>query len=183
MAVVRITDRDLGFGNLKKLMTKLESQHVKVGVFGPAGLEMKTSTVGVTVDAKGKRKRIAQRSARVNVVSVATFNEFGGGASKNRPPERSFLRAGVDANKGNLLALNDALFTRMLDGRLTLEKALGLMGLALQKHVQRMITKGGEPYRKNALSTRLRKRSSRPLIDTGQLRQSIQWEVGEGKAP
>ena len=113
---------------------------------------------------------------------VASFHEFGG--ANNRPPQRAFFRPTMDANRDEY----NALLGRLLDGalafKLTLKQALGLLGQRVQGDVKKAITDGSPDWPPLAQSTIDRKGSTKPLIDTGNLRQSITYKVelaGEGE--
>jgi hypothetical protein len=60
-------------------------------------------------------------------------------------------------------------------------EGLGQVGLYIQKEIQNTITAGGTDWPPLAESTIKAKDSSAPLIDSGQLRQSISFEIVTGK--
>lgn len=104
----------------------------------------------------------------LNLADIATFNEFG----TDTIPARSFLRSTVDENK-NYDAEIRAL-VRNLGARGALQ-ALELLGMKITADVKRKIVELDEPP--NAPATVEKKGSSNPLIDTGRLRQGIDYEV------
>ncbi len=118
-----------------------------------------------------KGAEAAEGSPDLTVADVATFNEFGLGV-----PERSFIRAWYDEQGAANRAKFRALSARVLRGELTQERMLEQLGLLFVGQIQQRITDGIAP--ENAESTKKQKGSSKPLIDTGQLRQSITYEVG-----
>jgi hypothetical protein len=104
------------------------------------------------------------------VADVATFNEFGLGV-----PERSFIRGWFDENEPKLGAFLKKLDQRVLAGELTLEQAKNQFGLICVGGIQRRMVAGIAP--ENAESTKKAKGSSTPLVDTGQLKSSVTYEV------
>lgn len=110
----------------------------------------------------------------VTVADVAAWNEFG----TDTIPERSFLRAWFDENIARAQEALHRLMVRVVEGKLTKEQALEQFGLWVQGEVQKRIAQGIPPP--NAQSTIDAKGSSKPLIDTGQLRSSVTFGVDRG---
>lgn len=110
----------------------------------------------------------------VTVADVAAWNEFG----TETIPERSFLRAWFDENIERAREALHRLMLRVVEGKLTKEQALEQFGLWVQAEIQKRIAQGIPPP--NAQSTIDAKGSSKPLIDTGQLRSSITFGVDGG---
>jgi hypothetical protein len=135
-------------------------------------------------DPRGKKqKKQAAASSRtakepssrnLTVLDVATWNEFGAG----NVPQRSFLRAYFDENgpKNSKLALS--LMQTCVTGKRTPGQVLNLLGVKFVGEIQRRMAAGIPPP--NAPSTIRRKGSSKPLIDTGQLRSSIAYRATWG---
>lgn len=98
---------------------------------------------------------------------VALWNEFG----TETIPARPFLsRAQKSAN-----ARCAKLVKARMDENADIEQIAKEIGIVLQDEIQQQITKGN--FVPNAPSTIKRKGSSRPLIDTGNLRQSVHWGI------
>jgi len=127
--------------------------------------------VGVQQDTTRKDSEVS------DMVLVAMWNEFG---TKNIP-ERSFIRETVDKKKKQIFGLKKKMYEDILDGQKSTRRALEIIGEYVQSQTQLTIKRKKSPP--NALSTqrakgrRLGKKSGRlvdnPLIDTGQLIQSI----------
>lgn len=134
-------------------------------------------SVGVQ-GAQARTLRSTDDGDTITLAEIATVNEFG--SSDGRIPARSFLRSTADARRIELNAVKRAALRSVASGKRTTEEALNLIGQWFAAAVQRTITELRSPP--NAPSTIARKGSSKPLIDTGQLRQSITWAVrmGEG---
>jgi len=104
-----------------------------------------------------------------DVIDVAVANEFG----TETIPERSFLRSAIRENKGAYKKLNRKHLKKIR--KMTAEKALELLGTEAAGHVADKVNDVSTPP--NAPSTRDRKGSENPLVDTGHLKQSITHEV------
>lgn len=106
----------------------------------------------------------------LTVLEVAYINEFGLGV-----PERSFIRAWFDAAQTQNLALAERMLKRILKGEIDLKTALDQMGAKFAGDVQARISRGIPPP--NAPSTVAAKGSSKPLIWSGQMRQSVTFKT------
>lgn len=117
----------------------------------------------------------AQRdgSEELTNVDVAYIHEFG--SLENSIPERSFVRAPFSKNREKYLDTLAAVVEKSFSGKMKPAKGLELIGAQMAADMQNEIRRGIPPA--NAPSTVARKNSSKPLIDTGQLVNSITWAV------
>lgn len=154
----RVEDKDLGLNRIIRTLNKdLDGVVVKVGV------QAKDKTV-----RRGKGGSI--RNTDQPLAVIAAIHEFGLGDM----PQRSFLRSAYDEN----LPVIDKMIQRVANGAvfgLGTNAALNQLGNVVQGMVQRKIVDG--PFTPNSPATIKRKKSSRPLIDTGHLRQSIRYVI------
>lgn len=138
---------------------------IKAALEAAKGAELR---VGILAD---KGAETAEGSKDLTIADVATFNEFGLGV-----PERSFIRAWYDeqleANKAKFRALQ----AQVLRGEITQATAFKQLGAVFVGDIQKRIAGGIQPG--NAESTIARKGSSTPLVDTGQLKSAVSFEVG-----
>ncbi len=127
------------------------------------------------------------------VAMIAAVHEFGSPAQGI--PERPFLTPAIKKNRLKYVRLNRINLVKMLRGQMTAEQALGQLGEMAKGDVQVEIRHGSfAPLKPATIRARERNRSSgynqslrkkaegpidRPLIDTGQLVQSIAWEIEE----
>ena len=138
----------------------------KVLMESVAGLSEPTSI------AVGVLERDAQtEDGAVTVLDVGTWNEFGTVGI----PSRSFIRDWVDGNRKRAQGILKKLLKRVIAGELTEDASLEQFGAWAKGEIQARIARGVPPP--NAASTVKRKGSSTPLIDTGILRSSIDYEV------
>lgn len=119
----------------------------------------------------------AEPKGDVTVLQVAIWNHFGvvDAEGKVRIPARPFLTDWFDANQERATKMWTALNRQVAAGKITSEQALNLFGQKCVGEIQRKIADGVPPP--NADSTIARKGSSKPLIDTGQLRSSITYRA------
>ena len=154
----RVEDKDLGLNRIIRTLNKdLDGVVVKVGV-----------------QAKDKAVRLGKggsiRNTDQPLAVIAAIHEFGLGDM----PQRSFLRSAYDEN----LPMIDKMIQRVANGAvfgLGTNAALNQLGNVVQGMVQRKIVDG--PFVPNSPATIKRKKSSKPLIDTGHLRQSIRYVI------
>ena len=105
---------------------------------------------------------------------ITIFAEFGTWSE----PERSFLRATFDEKQREIREFITKKFQEIVDQKITTEQALNQIGIFGVKLVVEKIDSQIPPP--NAPSTIARKGSSVPLIDTGQMRQTLLaqgWKV------
>nr|DAJ97448.1 MAG TPA: virion morphogenesis protein [Caudoviricetes sp.] len=122
--------------------------------------------VGVTAKTNG-------RNGEFSNAELAAIHEFGSPA--RNIPERSFLRKPLISNAAVIANLAKNAVGKFITGQITAEAALGALGEEAKSISKTAITEGITPALKPA--TIKRKKSSKPLIDTGQLLNSITYEV------
>lgn len=107
-----------------------------------------------------------------DVCDVAAWNELG----TVHMPSRPFLRKSVDENEGKIRAFLQEKGEDIVGGA-TAEQVLKETGIFQKDLIQEKITSGS--FAPNAESTVRQKGSSVPLIDTGRMRQSVNYEIKE----
>ena len=170
-----------------------------------AAPERITITVGVHADDGAAPHEVANdvspgaandTSSGLTVAEVATFHEFGvspftvvsgfdedGAASGYEHPgvpQRSFIRAWFDESQPFIAQTLVSQMQLVVAGKLTPEQAGERIALAFEGSMKQRISRGIPPP--NAPSTIARKRSSKPLIHTGQLRGAIRARAELGAA-
>ena len=108
-----------------------------------------------------------------DIITRAVANEFG----TSRIPERPFLRNAMRANKDKSHAAMGSAAKGLLRGDASLHQVLSKLGAIAQGDIQKEIRDLDTPP--NAPSTIKRKKSSNPLIDTGEMRQRVTWKVDD----
>lgn len=105
-----------------------------------------------------------------DICDVAAWNELG----TENSPSRPFLRKSVDENEA---AINSFLQSKKKDlaKGVPAEQILKEIGIFQKDLIQEKITEGS--YEPNAPSTVRKKGSSKPLIDTGRMRQSVDFVI------
>ncbi len=133
------------------------------------------------------------------VAMIAAVHEYG--SPEQGIPERPFLRVAVQKNRMKYVRLNRINLVKMLRGQMGMEQALGDLGAMAQGDVVAEIKAGDfQALDPKTIKARERSRSSgynqsvkrkaaakkdaagpidRPLIDSGQMVQSIAWELGD----
>lgn len=89
-------------------------------------------------------------------------------------PERSFLRTGHDENINRIIKQTERAIGQVIDGKMSVDDVLDLYGeqmaTAIKTYMRNLSTPANHPY------TVEQKGSSNPLVDTGQLIESISWQ-------
>lgn len=116
-----------------------------------------------------------QDSGEITNAELGIIHEFG--VPERGIPERSFMRSTASEESENLGRLGNAQVAECLEGNASAHDVFATIGTYLQGKVVEKITDGEfEPNNENTVKS---KHSSKPLIDTGQLRASITYEVRE----
>lgn len=147
---------------LRERYARVAGKYVAVGVF------------------QGSHKRPDGAADGLSLAELAAIHEFG--APSRNIPERSFIRSGVERKMPELKALVRKLTPLVGARKVPEDRALGLIGTMAVGAVQARF--GADDLAPLQPATIARKGSSRPLIDTGQLRASITWQIvnpGGGK--
>lgn len=162
---VTITAKNKG-KEIERLLNMEGTDAVKVGVLKGSG---------VHPGPRGKKPKVLTAT----IAEIAWWNEFG----TRTIPERPFLRWTMREHNFYREHLKKALFKAMTTPRTYPVKWLKKVGQQAASDVRSMIRDG--PFEPNAPATIKKKstssgRKAKPLIDTGTLRQSIQYEVDKG---
>lgn len=140
-----------------------------------------------TVTADGKKfekllKELGQLEVRIGIqqgetsedgvdlVDIAMFNELG----TVHIPSRPFLRDSVDANGDQINNFLQSMKKELLRGG-SAEDVLKKIGVFQKGLVQEQIVKGD--FAPNSEETIRRKGSDTPLVDTGRMRQSVNYVI------
>ena len=154
---MRITQDNSGSEALEKLADQIKKSKIEVGFFESAKYPDGTP-----------------------VAYVAAIQEFGYPAGNI--PSRPFFRNAISKNDGWKPLATKAM-SAVVEGRIELNQALNQMGLKMAADVKDSITDGSyEALKQSTLDARQsRKRTqgvaSKPLIDTGQMLQSVTYAV------
>lgn len=154
-----VVDRDLGYRNIVREVENFERAEILIG------FQAGTTT---HVQTKGDRAK----EGGLSMPQIAAENEFG----TQRIPERSFMRTSFDENITRIQALIRREYELVVDGNKTAANALGLVGLYVVGLIQQKIRQITQPP--NSPTTIALKKSSKPLIDFGQMVGSVTYVVG-----
>ncbi|MBI4449043.1 hypothetical protein HY641_03390 [Candidatus Woesearchaeota archaeon] len=111
------------------------------------------------------------------IAQVAVENEYG--VPEKNIPSRPFMRQALDKNENKLHERIKQYAKDIYGGLIGTHKAMALLGSEHKGDIEKEIRTGD--FKPNAPLTIAIKGSSRPLIDTGQMVQSVQFEIGKGK--
>lgn len=136
--------------------------------------------VGVPVGAADEE---AEDGTTVPMAVVAATQEFGD--PERNIPERPVLRQGVRNGYAQFRKLNARNLKLIADGRMTMDQALNMLGVVAVGAVQREFTSPNpafEPIKEATIAARKRRwpsmpRSTRPLVASGNYRQSITYTL------
>ena len=129
----------------------------------------------------------AESNEGADIVDIAAWNEMG----TDYIPSRPFLRQSVDTNGAEIAATCKKLIVAIVKGQATARDALQRIGVMQKGLVEKTIKDGdfvpnapitvhGGWMTRNGRSFYVKgKQSEQPLIDTGRLRQSVNFVITE----
>lgn len=115
----------------------------------------------------------AMHSGGISMSLLANIHTYG--SITQGIPARPFLVPALQDNQAKYIKYLKSQTVPLLFGRTTQAKVLGLLGEMAAADVKKYFTSG--KFAPLSASTIKQKGSSRPLIDTGQLRQSITYSI------
>lgn len=145
-----------------KMISELSTKQVEIGILGEG--------------AGGA----GHKGSDMTVLGIATVHEYGVTISYSKGgsitiPERSFIRAGFDANEPKFQKEGQALLEQVISMDVSTDAFFNALGESIVGTMQEFLTNLSSPP--NSSVTVGLKGSSSPLIDTGQLRDSIEYKV------
>lgn len=159
---VKVSDKDKGWKALQDRAIRLS----RSGAFTRVGVQ-------------GSEASGAHMGSGQTVAEIATVHEFGAVTDSGVViPQRSFIRAAIDENAPRLQRTATLLGRGVLLGKFQRGQALELLGHQAVGIMKLRIARGLTPP--NSPATIARKGSSKPLIDSGQLRGSITHKAEPG---
>lgn len=167
-----VTENHKGQDALDSILKQMKNSYVKVGF--PEGKEPGKPT------RKGSGSEGPKSMA--DMALIAATQEFGttkaGRGNKVTIPPRPFMRPALFNNRRKLSTLTKKLSTDILDGSRTVNSGLSLIGEFMVNSIKKAINDVDSPA--NAPSTIAAKGSSKPLIDTGRMKNSVSYLVLHG---
>lgn len=116
-----------------------------------------------------------QEDDGTDLCDIALWNELGTSSIPSRP----FMRDAVDKHRDEIDKFLDQQFSLLAKGKTNAEMMMKSIGVFVKGLVQQEIVDG--TFEPNAPSTIKRKKSDKPLIDTGKMRQSVNFVVVDKK--
>lgn len=152
-------------------MSKLQANLKGLKAFASNLERAKRATVAVGLPVENVGGKVYGDG--MSIVQVGAMHEYGFGNN----PQRSFLRLPFQLHKDKIDDFIASQFAKVLEGQ-SVDKALGLIGIKAQNISTGAFTTGGYGnWPALSPGTVKAKGSSRELIDTGTLRNSISWVV------
>lgn len=198
-----IKDIDRGYAKIKQELAKLRKQEVAVGLQAGDMTKDGKMTVaqlgaihefGCTIDREAHsiltyHKMKLDRKAKTASISKFLKKKRANFVMKHdvgpysiEIPERPFLRSTFDEKNREWEQKAAQQLGMVAAGRKDATGMLSTIGNTIEGDIKRKIATG--PFTPNAPSTVRRKKSSKPLIDSGRMRSSIRYIIrgrGEGK--
>lgn len=126
-------------------------------------------------------KDVPENQVGMSIAYVARINEFGATIQRDGYtiviPPRDFMRQAYSAILRKRDQIQGKVCRQLIDGDITAAQMFGQIGLFMEGEIVNSIKRGSFPA--NAPSTEKRKGFNRPLINTGQMWQTVASKVSE----
>lgn len=142
---VKIIDKDLGWKKIIKEMRKFNRSYTAVGWFGSGD------------------------SPKDNLAARMAVHEYG--SPKKNIPSRPVNAQTFEKNKNKIPKIIDKLVSKIIEKKWSAKRALTFLGAWYTGQIKDMFIKGN--FQGLGFKIIKRKGSSKPLIDTGQMRNSV----------
>jgi hypothetical protein len=153
----RVSDTDHGYAELIKRTIGMKPVVIATGLLAKDG----------AASAEG---------SPLTLLEIAVINHFG--SSDGHVPSRPWITGWFDENEPKLREMLTSMMRQAVKGELTRQQVLDRMGQYCVGSIQQHIANHVLP--ENAPSTVARKKSSTPLVNKGQLRSAMSYEIREG---
>ncbi len=150
---------------IEKAIAKINGKKVKVGVFGEQAWLAGIHEFGCRIKVTDKMRNYLHSQGLHLKPSTQIITI----------PERSFLRTGYDKNKDDIGKKASQVIRYALYGEINEEEFFKMVGLIMKSNIEDYARDLNTPA--NHPFTSERKGSSNPLIDTGDMINSISYEV------
>ena len=130
--------------------------------------ELSSQTVRIGIQSKEK-----DSTGKQSLAKVAAQNEFGN--PQKRIPSRPFMRQAFDKNVTKISEMGKKLAGLLMKRKMKSQQALELWGQEMETNIKNEIIRGD--FVPNAPYTIAKKKSDKPLIDTGRMLGSVRYVV------
>ena len=153
-----------------KMLDELSNTHLEIGVFSEAGGKILmiagVHEYGISIEVTDAMRGYLSAVLDIYLKKSTTHINI---------PERSFIRAGFDQNKSKIIKSGEGLLERVINLELSVDAFFDALGESIVGMIQEYMTDLRDPGLHP--KTIEQKKSSNPLVDTGQLRDSITHKV------
>ena len=183
--VVTVRMNDTGQKNLAKSLSALTKKQVLVGIPEANALARHADLLKLLSTARGKKKQARLQVAAKQMINNAQLLYIHTeGSPLKRIPARPVLQPAIEDPQNSALIceqLEKAADAALAGKSEQVERHLKLAGQVAENLCRAWFTNPRNGWAPNAPSTIRRKGSSKPLIDTGELRKSITSQVVEAE--
>jgi hypothetical protein len=147
-----IVDKDLGWNRIKEQLGSLKNIEIQIGLFGEGD------------------------SPENNVAFRGAVHEYGVPFEQgSRIPRRKFMSKAWDENLQDIEEFKKNEYDKVLKGQQNIKTMLDKIGVKHEGQIKRMIKEGN--FEKLSEKTIAKKGSSKPLIDTAVMVNSIKYRI------
>ena len=166
---------DCGWDRILKDTEKIKGASIEAGLFGEGNNAADNIAYRGFINEYGLEIIITEKMrGYLHVIGIHVRKA----TDKIVIPSRPFMRQAFENNQGKLFEYIEKWYTDVIEGKMTLHVFFSKIGVLMTSHIKMSIRSGG--WTKNHPITIERKGSSRPLIDKGEMIDSIKFEFYYG---
>lgn len=167
-----IKDIDRGYKRIKKDALSMKNIEIRVGLFGDGNSPKNNLAYRGVVQELGAKIKITPKM-RNFLKTIGIF--VSSSTDYIIIPKRPFMRTAFDTKEKQLQRAGLIWYKQLLEGKITLKQFLDKLGVLHTNQIKTTITSFN--WKANHPRTIAQKNSSKPLIDSGEMRNSIEHRI------
>lgn len=171
----KIIEIDKGWNRILKDHKNLRSIEVGIGLFGNGNSpESNLAYRGVIQELGANIKITSKMRGFLHSIGIHVKSS----TKRIIIPRRPFSRNAFDKNENKLKRAVLKWYRDLVDGKINVDRFLKKIGVFHQGHIKKSIQTGS--WVRNHPATTARKKSSRPLIDKGEMLRNVKFRIKKG---
>lgn len=176
--LIKQTEIDMGWKDIVKETKKLNNKSVEIGLFGSGGAPDSNVAARGAVNEFGAHIKVTEK---MRGFLAAAYGVFLKESTKFIDiPARPFTRTGFDNNKNKLQRAIKKWFNDLVSGSMSAAKLLNNVGVIHTDQLKKTLRRRKLWKPNSELTIKIKKKSA-PLINTGEMMNSIKYKIGKGK--
>lgn len=171
----KIIDEREAWDKIIEETKKIDGKSVDVGLFGDGQPEQNLAYRG-TIQEYGAEIKVTEKMRNfLKTIGVFLKKE----TKMIIIPARPFTRKAFDGGRKNLVTFVEKMHGKLINGKINANVFMNSIGVFHSGQIKASIGNGS--WKKNSQLTIEQKKSSTPLIDTGEMINGVKYKIGKAK--